>query len=76
MSITELEKLEYIEGKLLKIREIIKLEDAYQVCDAIIISINDESLEEHIKNMLKMMGYENNIIKDICFIIKKMQNLK
>ena len=48
MSLNQLEKIEYIEKKLLKIREIINLEDAYQICDTIIISIEDELLEDEL----------------------------
>ena len=71
----DLKKLDFIENKLLKIREILKLEDAYQVCDAIIISINDDLLEGHIKEMLKVMGYEGDIIKKVCQIVKEIQNI-
>ncbi len=74
MDFKKIENLEFIEDKLMEIRDIINLEDAYQVCDAIIVSINDELLEEHIAEMLKTMGYQKNSIKKVCQIVKQIQN--
>ena len=64
----------FVESKLMKIREIINLEDAYYICDAIIVSIDDELLDSHIKEMLKTMGYKSDIIKKVCQIIKQIQS--
>ena len=69
----DLKKLALVEKKLLEIREILKPEDAFQVCDTIIISVGDELLEEHIKDMLQTMGYEEDIIKKICKMTKEIQ---
>jgi len=68
--------LDYIDQQLLKIRDIINLEDAYYICDSIITSINDELLPEHITSMMINMGYKQEKIKQVCKIINDIQNKK
>ncbi|MBD3359579.1 MAG: hypothetical protein GF365_02630 [Candidatus Buchananbacteria bacterium] len=74
MDLKKIENLEFIEDKLMEIRDIINLEDAYQVCDAIIVSIDDELLKDHIADMLKAMGYQKGSINKVCQIVKQIQN--
>ena len=73
MNLKKPEDLEFIENKLLEIRGILDTEDAYHICDTIVISINDKLLEEQIKNMLKTMGYKADTIKQISKIVKEIQ---
>ena len=68
-----LKDIERVENKLLEIREILNSEDGYTVCDAIIISINDEMLEGHVEGMLKTMGYEKEIVGKVVGIVKEIQ---
>jgi deoxyhypusine synthase len=74
MDLKKVENLEFIEDKLMEIRDVINLEDAYQVCDAIIVSIDDELLQDHIADMLKAMGYQKSSINKVCQIVKQIQN--
>lgn len=69
----QLEKLEFIENSLLKIKQIISPEDAYMICDEIVTCIDDELLADHIHDMLKTMGYSKERIRKISNIIKKIQ---
>lgn len=73
MNLQKLKNLDYVEKKLLKIREILNPEDGYVICDAIIVSYGDELLAGHIKDMLKAMGYEKNIIAKVSKILKQIQ---
>lgn len=73
MPMNQLQKLEFIENNLLKIKEIISPEDAYLVCDEIVTSIDDELLADHIHDMLKAMGYSAERIGKISTIIKQIQ---
>lgn len=74
MSNNKLKDIEFIEKKLLKIRDIINLEDAYRVSDEIVSNIDDELLESHVKSMLEVRGYESDEVNDVCKIIKQIQN--
>jgi hypothetical protein len=76
MSLRKLDDLEYIENRLLEIRAITNLEDAYYICDSIITNFNDELLNDHIAEMMKVMGYEKEKIKQVIKIIKNIQNKK
>jgi len=69
----QLKKVEKIEKLLQQIHQIIAPEDAYQICDAIIVSLGDELLEEHIKDTLKTMNYDKEIRKQIVKILKQIQ---
>lgn len=71
----QLQDLEFIDRQLLKIRDLLNPVDAYYVSDAIITSLSDELLSEHISNLLKTMGYKENKIAKVITLIAKIQNL-
>ncbi len=70
----KLDQVEFIENKLLEIRKIISLDDAYQICGDIISNAGDDMLDGHIDEMLKAMGYDKFCRKKISKIIKEIQN--
>jgi hypothetical protein len=70
----KLDQVEFVENKLLEIRKIISLEDAYQLCGDIIANAGDDLLEEHIDEMLKTMGYDKTCRNKVKKIIKEIQN--
>jgi len=69
----QLQKIEFIDSKLLQIREILDSEDGYQVCDFIIANIADELLADSVTDMLVSMGYGRFIQQQIMEIIKQIQ---
>lgn len=70
----KLDRVEFIDEKLMEIRDIISLEDAFHVCDTIITNTDDEMLNDHVINMLDSMGYDNEVKNKIEQIIKDIQN--
>jgi len=66
----KLQNLEKIDKYLLELREILNPVDGYTVCDAIVTSIDDDMLIDHITNMLNTMGYKENKIDQAIKIVK------
>lgn len=70
----QLNLIEFIDKKLLEVREILRLDDAYYVSDAIIANIEDPDLEALVNDMLKGYGYTEDVIEKIDLIIREIQD--
>jgi deoxyhypusine synthase len=70
----DIKKLDLIEKQLDEISEISNPEDSYYICDTIVTSLHDELLEEQSVNMLKSMGYDEQVMEKNCKKISQIQN--
>lgn len=69
----QLSNIEFIDHKLLEIRNLLREDDAYYVNDMIISHIDDPDLEELINEMMEGYDYTPDMIEKVDVIIREIQ---